>query len=163
MLKGYNIYLRTLQKRDILILYRLFNDKNVKLYNTIPNDIQSGSKSLRKALSIINEKNVLVGFITYKESNDCKGIYSIGITIGSMYWGKKYGQDSIRTLIQYLFGKLEAIRVELEVVKYNLRAINCYKKCGFVEEGIKKNKVYINGRYVDTIIMGISKKELTDI
>jgi RimJ/RimL family protein N-acetyltransferase len=163
MLKEYNVYLRALEKKDIFILHKLCNDEKVKVYNTIPNDIQSSSKRLRKALGIINEKNTLVGFITYKESNDYKGIYSIGITIGSMYWGKKYGQNSMKMLLKYLFKELNAIRVELEVIRYNLRAINCYKKCGFVEEEIKRSKVYINGEYIDTMIMRISKKELVNI
>ena len=160
MLKGHNIYLRLLEKKDIRILYKLCNEEKVRRYNTIPNDIQNNNQetNLRKALSIINEKNVLVGFITYKESNYCNKVYSIGITIGSKYWGKKYGQDSIKTLLKYLFGELNAIRVELEVIKYNLRAINCYKKCGFVEEGIRRNKVYIEGEYVDTLIMGILRE-----
>lgn len=155
MLKGYNVYLRALEKRDIIVLYKLCNEEKVKKYNTIPNDIQSISKNLRKAFSIINEKNNLVGFITYKENNYCRAIYSIGITIGSKYWGRKYGENSIKVILRYLFEELNAIKVELEVIKYNLRAINCYKKCGFIEERIKRNKVYIDGEYVDTIIMGI--------
>ncbi len=45
----------------------------------------------------------------------------------------------------------------------NLRAIACYKKCGFVDEDIKVNKVYIEGEYVDTLIMGILRDEVIDI
>ena len=165
MLKGHNVYLRILEKKDIRILYKLCNEEEVRRYNTIPNDIQNNKKGtkLRKPLSIINEKNVLVGFITYKESNYCNNVYSIGITIGSRYWGRKYGQDAIKTLLKYLFVELNAIRVELEVIKSNLRAINCYKKCGFIEEGIIKNKVYIDGEYIDTLIMGILREEVIDI
>ena len=123
-------------------------------------DINEQNVNLRKALSIINEKNVLVGFITYKESNYCSNVYSIGITIGSRFWNRGYGQDSINTLNKYLFEELNAIRVELEVIKCNERAISCYKKCGFVEEGIKRNKCYIDGEYLDTVIMGILRNEM---
>lgn len=159
MIKGSNIYLRLLEKKDIRILYTLCNDEKVKRYNTITDNMGNNNEydkeftNLRKALSIINENNVLVGFVTYKESNCCKYVYSIGITIGSRYWDRGYGQDSIRSLTKYLFEDLNAIRIELEVIKCNLRAINCYKKCGFIEQGIKKNKCYIDGKYVDTIIM----------
>jgi diamine N-acetyltransferase len=165
MLKGNNIYLRTLEKSDIRILYELCNEEKVKRYNTIPMDMTNNNKevNLRKALSIINEKGVLVGFITYKESNYCSNVYSIGITIDSKYWGISYGEDSIKVLLKYLFEDHNAIRVELEVIKSNLRAIACYKKCGFVEECIKGNKVYIEGEYVDTIIMGILKDEVINI
>lgn len=162
MLKGKKIYLRLLERKDISILYKLCNEEKVKRYNIIQNDIQVNKYNkekgnLRKALSIINEKNVLVGFITYKENNYCKNVYSIGITIGSRYWNRSYGQDSIKVLLNYLFEELNAIRIELEVIKSNFRAINCYKKCGFVEESIRRNKCYVDGEYVDTIIMRIIK------
>lgn len=160
MLKGKKVYLRLLERRDIAIIYRLCNEEKVKRYNSIPGDINEQNVNLRKALSIINEKNVLVGFITYKESNYCSNVYSIGITIGSRFWNRGYGQDSINTLNKYLFEELNAIRVELEVIKCNERAISCYKKCGFVEEGIKRNKCYIDGKYLDTIIMGILRDEM---
>ena len=163
MLKGHNIYLRLIERKDIGILYRLCNEEKVKRYNMISKYTEESSKAgsnLRKALSIINEKNVLVGFITYKESNYCKNAYSIGITIGSRYWDRGYGQDSIRVLLKYLFNELGAIRVELEVMKSNLRARNCYKKCGFKEEGILRNKYYMDGEYDDIIIMGLIKDEM---
>lgn len=160
MLKGEKVYLRLLERRDIAIIYRLCNEEKVKRYNSIPGDINEQNVNLRKALSIINEKNVLVGFITYKESNYCSNVYSIGITIGSRFWNRGYGQDSINTLNKYLFEELNAIRVELEVIKCNERAISCYKKCGFVEEGIKRNKCYIDGEYLDTVIMGILRNEM---
>jgi diamine N-acetyltransferase len=44
MLKGHNVYLRLLEKKDIRILYKLCNEEKVRKYNTIPNDIQSNNK-----------------------------------------------------------------------------------------------------------------------
>ena len=35
----------------------------------------------------------------------------------------------------------------------------CYKKCGFVEEGIRRKKYYYKGEYLDTIVMGLLKEE----
>ena len=50
-------------------------------------------------------------------------------------------------------------RVELEVLDLNLRAIQCYKKCGFIEEGKKRKTCFSNGNYRDVIIMGILRDE----
>lgn len=164
MLKGNKIYLRLLDKKDIGILYKICSEDDVKRYNTIPSyNLNENKSSLRKALSIINEKNIVVGFITYRLVDHLNKTYFIGITIGSRYWGRKYGQDSIRTLLKYLFQELNAMRIELEVINSNLRAINCYKKCGFVEESIKRKNIYIDNEYVDTIIMGISRERAIGI
>ena len=35
----------------------------------------------------------------------------------------------------------------------------CYKKCGFIEEGIRRKKYYYKGEYLDTILMGLLKEE----
>jgi diamine N-acetyltransferase len=162
MLKGNKVYLRLLEKKDIKKLYNICNEEKVKRYNIESIDLQNNGKvtKLRKAFSIINEENVLIGFITYREIIYFKGSYSIGITIGSKYWNNKYGEDSIKTLLKYLFLELGARRVELEVFKYNLRAINCYKKCGFKENSIRERKVHSKEAYLDTMIMDIIKEEL---
>ena len=83
MLKGHNICLRMLEKNDISILYAICNEENVKKYNITSNSMQNNNRrsGLRKALSIINEENILIGFMTYKKSNYCMNTYSIGITI----------------------------------------------------------------------------------
>ena len=164
MLKGEKIYLRLLERKDLAIIYRLCNEEKVKRYNSISENtaLNNDTVKLRKALSIINEKDVLVGFITYKQSNYSCNVYSIGITIGSRYWDRGYGQDAIKTLNKYLFEDLKALKVELEVIASNIRAIQCYKKCGFFKEKIIKNKCYVDGKYLDTIIMGILRNELIE-
>jgi len=165
MLKGRSICLRVLEKSDVGILYKLCNEENVKKCNIVSNSVHNNNQKndLRKALSIMNEKNILIGFITYKKSIYYRDTYSIGITIGSKYWGQKYGEDSIKTLMKYLFMDLNAIKIELEVIKSNFRAINCYKKCGFIEEKIITNGVFMNGEYVDIITMSILRNKSTDI
>lgn len=162
MLKGNKVCLRLLEKEDIKELYNLCNEEKVKRYNIEPIDLQNDSQitKLRKAFSIINERNSLIGFITYREIICFKDSYSIGITIGSKYWNNKYGEDSIKTLLKYLFLELGARRVELEVFRYNLRAINCYKKCGFKKNSIRERKVHSKETYLDTMIMDILREEL---
>lgn len=173
MLKGKKIYLRSVEKRDVNIFYNYSTDKEIRKFdggNMILPSIESVMQHFdeimnisRKTLSIINEKGVLVGYLTYKEFEDTNNIYSIGITIGSQFWGRGYGQDSIKVLLEYLFMYRGAQRVELEVVDYNTRAINCYEKCGFIIEGKKRKRYFAQGQYHDTLIMGILKEEFDNI
>ncbi|OGF24274.1 hypothetical protein A3H09_02875 [Candidatus Falkowbacteria bacterium RIFCSPLOWO2_12_FULL_45_13] len=85
---------------------------------------------------------------------------SWGVMIGEKsYWGQGLGTDVLKTVLKYCFGKLKLNRVELGVFKFNPRGIRCYKKCGFKIEGIKKQSVRKNGKFVDEIIMGITKDD----
>ncbi|MHB0953534.1 MAG: GNAT family N-acetyltransferase [Allorhizobium sp.] len=46
-------------------------------------------------------------------------------------------------------------RVELDVHADNERAIRLYERVGFVREGVARDAVLIDGRYIDTIMMSV--------
>ena len=48
------------------------------------------------------------------------------------------------------------------VFSTNLRAINVYKKCGFKEEGVLRESIYLNGNFIDVILMSVLKNEYID-
>lgn len=52
------------------------------------------------------------------------------------------------------------VRVELSVHANNHRAIALYEKTDFVQEGVLRRSVCIDGRYVDTICMAVMLDEL---
>lgn len=169
MLYGENIYLRDVVREDIDILYDVCSDKDVLKYNGLYTGVMTKeymdsqfhhlTKPNKKELVIVTNSSDIIGYVYYKENSYTRDVYSIGITIGKYYWSKGYGQDSIKTLCRYLFNSRQAHKIELEVVKVNKRAINCYKKCGFKQEGIRRSKYYYEGEYLDTIVMGLLKEE----
>ena len=169
MLKGNKVLLRCVERRDINIFYDIWCNEEIRKLDgnfTLPpskEDLLNNFNRLmnidKKYLSIINEKGVVVGYITYREIKEYKNVYVLGITIGPNFWNRGYGQDSIKTLLNYLFMDMAAYRIELEVLDFNARAIQCYKKCGFIEEGKKRKTCFSNGDYRDIIIMGIIREE----
>ena len=169
MLKGKKVLLRTVERRDLNIFYEIWCNEDVRNLDgnfilppskeDILNNFNKFINIDKKYISIVNEKGVVVGYITYKEISGCKNVYTLGIDIGQSFWNRGYGQDSIRVLLKYLFMDMAAHRVELEVLDFNLRAIQCYRKCGFIEEGKKRKTCFSNGNYRDIIIMGILREE----
>lgn len=84
----------------------------------------------------------------------------IGIVIGNKEsLGKGYGTEALRLVLDLAFNKLNLHKMELEVRAFNERAIKCYKKCGFIEEGRIREDFYADGEYTDTIYMGVLKEE----
>ena len=173
MLRGEEVYLRSLEKRDINVCWEICTDEKVREYDggyyILPpreymlTHFDEFFTAKRKFLSIINKNEVVVGYITYKEYEDSIGVYDIGITIGSRFWSRGYGKDAIKALLEFLFMQKGANRVELEVVAYNNRAINLYKGCGFIIEGKKRKRYFANGKHNDTYIMGILRDEYLEI
>ncbi|RPJ99073.1 GNAT family N-acetyltransferase [Priestia endophytica] len=48
------------------------------------------------------------------------------------------GTEITQLVLDYAFKELRLHRVDLRVLQYNKRAIRCYEKCGFIQEGIER-------------------------
>ncbi|AZR73371.1 hypothetical protein BBF96_08235 [Anoxybacter fermentans] len=88
---------------------------------------------------------------------------TVGLFLGKEYWGKGYGTDALMSMCHYGFTQLNFQRIQLQVFAFNRRAIRCYEKCGFIVEVVEKNANYINGEYVDNIVMGVLVEEFMPI
>jgi RimJ/RimL family protein N-acetyltransferase len=84
----------------------------------------------------------------------------LGIAIGEKeYWGRGYGTDAVRTLLDVAFGQMNLHRVSLRVNADNPRAIRCYEKAGFRHEGTMRERVFRDGTYLDQHLMSVLDSE----
>ncbi|MBU2709172.1 GNAT family N-acetyltransferase [Zooshikella marina] len=66
--------------------------------------------------------------------------------------GKGIGKSLIETIENW--ARLSSVhRIELTVVESNSAVRNLYKKCGYVEEGIKRDSLKVDGEYVNKVYM----------
>jgi len=79
----------------------------------------------------------------------------VGITVYKVYWGLGLG----RALTQFVIDWAPTVglrKLGLRVFEDNHKAIALYRSLGFVEEGrIKDDVLRVDGRYSDTIVMGL--------
>lgn len=78
---------------------------------------------------------------------------SIGINVSKDYQGKGIGKALLNKVIDLADNWIMLVRVELNVLSDNERAINLYKSMGFVIEGTKKYAIIKNREYADECIM----------
>jgi RimJ/RimL family protein N-acetyltransferase len=86
----------------------------------------------------------------------------LGIWIGRPFWDKGFGTDAVRALCSFAFGEMNLQRIELAVLETNPRGKRAYEKVGFKEEGRLRRAVFVGGRHVDLIVMGLLAEELID-
>lgn len=102
-----------------------------------------------------------IGFVNIDWKNR---VALLGIVIGQEEnRSKGYGSEAIKLLQEFVFDRLNMNKLELQLRDYNARGYRCYLKCGFREEGRIRQNFYINGRYTDTIHMGILKSEYEEL
>lgn len=75
------------------------------------------------------------------------------------FQGRGFGSKAVQLLVQFGFKDLNLHRIYLHVFSSNERAINVYKKNGFVQEGVLKDAAYIDGEWINVIVMGLIKSD----
>ena len=83
-----------------------------------------------------------------------------GIMLGDPdRWGQGHGSEATRLMVRYGFETLNLHRIWLHVYEDNARGIRAYEKAGFRKEGVLRQDCFREGRYWDTIVMGLLREE----
>ena len=78
----------------------------------------------------------------------------LGIGIGEQdCWGKGYGTEATRLVLDYAFTMLGLHNVMLRAFSYNERAIRVYQRAGFQEIGRRREAQRVGSRAFDVIMM----------
>lgn len=81
--------------------------------------------------------------------------------IGPRAFGKGYGTEAIRLVLDHAFTTTRLHRISLDVFDFNERAIHVYRKIGFVEEGVHRDALRRDGRWHDSITMSVLAPDWT--
>ena len=85
---------------------------------------------------IEDEKHVPIGTITYFNVDYRIGQAEIGLGLGDKTrWGKGYGAEAIRVMVQHLFFTTGLTRIYAETAQANHPARRAFAKASFVEVG----------------------------
>ncbi len=88
------------------------------------------------------------------------GIADIGIMIGNRkFWGKGMATDALTATCAYAFSELKARKLTAGALAPNQAVIRAFQKIGFVVEGRLRGKVYVDGDYVDHVLLGCFSNE----
>lgn len=73
------------------------------------------------------------------------------------YWGKGYGTEALKLVIDYAFNILNLNRICNRMVADNIGAVKSCEKVGMQREGVFSQVRYLNGEYKDAIQFAITK------
>ena len=105
---------------------------------------------------VIYERATLrpIGTIGLPNINHAHRTAELGVGIGEHdCWGKGYGTEATRLILDYAFTVLGLHNVMLRVFSYNERAIRAYQKVGFKEMGRRRQSQRIGGQAYDVVYM----------
>lgn len=177
MIIGDQIRFRAIEKEDLPCFVRWLNDPEVRqgLCMRYPLSFAEEEEWFAKmikrppqerpmAIEIQPESDkdtwVFVGNCGFFDVNWENRSAEIGIHIGEKkYWNKGFGTKAMQLILKYGFESLNLHRLYLRVFETNQRAIRSYQKAGFITEGKMRQAHFMNGTYIDVLLMSILQQE----
>ncbi len=113
------------------------------------------------ALGIVESENeTFIGFAGIANISAINRSGEYFIVIGEkLHWGKGYGTEATKTVVDYGFNSLNLHRIMLTVSAPNLVGVKACLKAGFQQEGVLREDSYRDGAYHDAIAMSILRSE----
>jgi diamine N-acetyltransferase len=174
MLNGKRIRLRAIEKEDLPIFVTWLNDpevrRNLQLFQ--PLSLAQEEEWFKGILQQPLEEQPLmievktaegwqsVGNVGLLKISNTDRAAEIGIVIGEkIFWGQGYGTEAMRLMLKHGFKELNLNRIYLRVYETNLRGIRSYEKAGFKLEGRLRQDRFMDGKYIDVLLMSILRSE----
>lgn len=163
MLNGERVTLRPIREDDLPALYewRIDMDTWALTQEVAPYPL-TWERFLAKARASSEEERVefaieadgtLVGRVGLFHFDPLARSFEVGIAFGPGHRGKGYGREVLALIVDFAFRHHNAHRVHLSCLATNEPAQRAYRAAGFVEEGRKRQSAFVDGEYVDEILM----------
>ena len=124
----------------------------------IMNAIKDG-KSIRLAVCL-KENNLHIGNVYITDINTISRNGTSHVLIGNHdYWGKGYGTEAYKLLLNYAFNERGLHRIQAHVLESNIGSIKMHEKVGYHREGMLRESVFKNGRFQNQIVFSILEDE----
>ncbi|ABQ46370.1 GCN5-related N-acetyltransferase [Thermotoga petrophila RKU-10] len=129
-------------------VYDVSTERNyIRMYRNNPGKLMIVGEINREIVSLLT----FTGFGRKRT----KHVGEIGISVKKRYWNIGIGTRMITSAIEWA-RRNDFIRIQLEVLKSNERAISLYRKLGFELEGVKRKAVRRDdGSFEDVFVMAL--------
>ena len=121
------------------------------------------STSRRIVVTTCDTPGSACGLIRIDNIDRANSCCEIGLDILKDHRGKGYAKIIYKWLLEYLFYQQNFNQVYLEVLETNEIAYKLYQKLGFREDGRLRQRVFRNGKYIDSIYMSLLRSEYNEI
>ncbi|MCM3620288.1 GNAT family N-acetyltransferase [Sutcliffiella horikoshii] len=166
------LLLRRLELGDSDRVEELASDYELaKTTLTVPHPYPAGSaKDFIRSVWAAEDKGLVVFAVIEKESERLIGIINIKVTlaykrgelgywVGRPYWGKGYGTEAARAVVEYGFNELGLNKVFAGAFADNPGSWRIMEKVGMKHEGTWRQHAKRDGRFVDLAYYGVLREE----
>lgn len=174
-IKGKNITLRAIEKKDLDMLKDMMNCPEIEemvggwAFPISEKDqlnwYENSGKDKTHRFIIENKEDGPIGLATLGPIDWKNRVAHHGMKIANKkYRARGIGMDTVMAIMKYAFDELGLNRLDGSILEYNTASKKLYcDKCNWQIEGIKRDYIYKKGKYHNLIMVGILGSEYYDL
>lgn len=171
---GPRVLLRAQIAADVPALFALHGDADVMRYWSCPpftsiaqaqqlfdkNDRGArAGEFLPWAIALNAAEDSLIGTCSLFAIDTTHRRAMIGYALARPHWGRGYAQEMLRLALGHAFGTLGMNRIEADVDPGNAPSLRLLERCGFVREGLLRERWRVGSGVQDSAIYGLLARD----
>ena len=169
MIPGETINLRAVERHDVPLLHRWFNDPVLMDgwgWSAPARSIQYVAGQVEDWLAretAVDRPEVLIaeslagdpiGLVVVRVERPEARSVELSLLVDANHWGEGFGLDMMQTILEACFGGWGVHRIGVRVEAGHERALALYRRLGFKEEGRLRQAAFRDGRHEDVLLFG---------
>jgi RimJ/RimL family protein N-acetyltransferase len=169
------VYLRAFEPDDYIKIHQWRQDKEISrnfgglpLFSSSLNEQKWVESKIFDKESVscaicISESDSFIGCIFLNEIDLHNRTGHMPVFMGDKdYWGKGYATEARILLLKYAFLDRGLNRIWAKVLEDNIGALKMLEKAGYKQEGMLRQSVFKEGRFMNEILLSVIKEDFIE-
>jgi len=169
MIPGETINLRAVERHDVPLIHRWFNDPVVmdgwgwsapaRSMQHVAEQVEewlARETALDRPEALIAESLAgdSIGLVVVRVDRQEARSVELSLLVDADHWGQGFGMDLMQTILEACFAGWGVHRIGVRVEEGNARALALYRRLGFTEEGRLRQAAFRDCRHADVLLLG---------
>ena len=157
-----DVIIREAKASDQAVMEEFYKNEEVLKELWLPSNADDWIPPFRQSLKGVQKfgftilaNDEIVGEITLEDPSICRSTYSVGFAVGRRYWGRGICTEALKQIVRFGFDELKLHKIVGDNDSDNPASGRVFEKAGFKQEGVLKEHVFKDGRYIDRIHWGL--------
>jgi len=168
---GEKVLLRAIEESDSELLLEMINDPEIERAVggwSFPSSSYSHNEWFKRQATSTNALRCIieslldgqaVGMTSLTDIDHKNGTASSSVKLSKNGHGKGYGIDGHRAILAYAFEELRLNCINASVLEDNVVSLKMCEKLGFKTEGVLRQRVFKQGKYLNVISLSLLRDE----
>lgn len=159
------IQIRPFNSDDAITFHRWYHDERLShfyrgfIYGASVSDCEKAPDVMRGHVFVMLKDDEYLGALTLADIDRVLRVYRLGMLTDPEHQHQGVAKTLLNWGLRWAFDKMNAHKVVVEVMASDERTVQGTRAAGFIQEGLKRKQVYLDGCFHDELLFGMLQED----